>query len=37
MTRIRQVESNFTAGEVSSDLSGRGDLIAYENGAKKNS
>ena len=35
MTRIRQVESNFTAGEVSSDLMGRGDLVAYSNGAQK--
>ncbi|MEM9470097.1 MAG: hypothetical protein AAF988_08030, partial [Pseudomonadota bacterium] len=35
MTRIRQVETNFTAGEVSSDLLGRGDLVAYENGASK--
>lgn len=35
MTRIRQVESNFTAGEVSSDLMGRGDLVAYANGAEK--
>lgn len=33
MTRIRQVKTNFTAGEVSSDLLGRGDLRAYVNGA----
>ncbi|PZQ48713.1 MAG: hypothetical protein DI551_01115 [Micavibrio aeruginosavorus] len=33
MTRIRQVKTNFTAGEVSRDLLGRGDLRAYENGA----
>lgn len=33
MTRIRQVKTNFTSGEVSSDLLGRGDLRAYENGA----
>jgi hypothetical protein len=33
MTRIRQVKTNFTAGEVTSDLLGRGDLRAYENGA----
>lgn len=35
MTRIRQVKTNFTAGEVSRDLLGRGDLRAYENGALK--
>ena len=34
MTRIRQVKTTFTAGEVSRDLLGRGDLRAYENGAK---
>lgn len=33
MTRIRQVKTNFTAGEVNRDLLGRGDLRAYENGA----
>ncbi|HPF78934.1 MAG TPA: hypothetical protein PLF01_06530, partial [Alphaproteobacteria bacterium] len=33
MPRITQVKTNFTAGEVSSDLLGRGDLRAYENGA----
>jgi hypothetical protein len=33
MTRIRQVKTNFTAGEVSRDLLGRGDLRAYDNGA----
>lgn len=33
MTRIRQVKTNFTAGEVGRDLLGRGDLRAYENGA----
>lgn len=33
MTRVRQVKTNFTAGEVSPDLLGRGDLRAYENGA----
>ena len=33
MTRIREVKTTFTAGEVSSDLLGRGDLRAYENGA----
>lgn len=33
MTRIRLVKTTFTAGEVSPDLLGRGDLRAYENGA----
>ncbi|MCD8498049.1 MAG: hypothetical protein LRZ85_08230 [Alphaproteobacteria bacterium] len=33
MTRIRDIKTNFTAGEVSRDLLGRGDLRAYENGA----
>lgn len=33
MSRIRQVKTNFTAGEVSAELLGRGDLRAYENGA----
>lgn len=33
MTRIRQVKTNFTAGEVSPELLGRGDLRAYDNGA----
>lgn len=33
MTRVRLIKSNFTAGEVSPDLLGRGDLRAYENGA----
>lgn len=35
MTRIREMKTTFTAGEVSSDLLGRGDLRAYENGALK--
>lgn len=35
MTRIRQVKTNFTAGEISDELLGRGDLRAYENGAAK--
>lgn len=34
MTRIREVKTTFTAGELSEDLLGRGDLTAYENGAK---
>lgn len=33
MTRLRQIKTNFTAGEVSRDLLGRGDLRAYDNGA----
>ena len=33
MTRIREVKTTFTAGEVSKELLGRGDLRAYENGA----
>ncbi len=35
MTRIRDVKTTFTAGEVSKDILGRGDLRAYENGAIK--
>ena len=35
MTRVRQVKSNFTAGEISPELLGRGDLVAYGNGAAK--
>lgn len=31
--RIREVKTTFTAGEVSRELLGRGDLRAYENGA----
>ena len=33
MSRVRQVKTTFTAGEVSRKLLGRGDLRAYENGA----
>lgn len=33
MPRIVQTKTTFTAGEVSRDLLGRGDLRAYENGA----
>lgn len=33
MTRIRDIKTTFTAGEVSPDLLGRGDLRAYDNGA----
>lgn len=35
MTRVRQVKTTFTAGEVSRNLLGRADLRAYENGALK--
>lgn len=35
MTRIREIKTNFTAGEVSEELLGRGDLRAYDNGALK--
>ncbi len=34
MTRVRQSKTNFTHGEVTPQLLGRGDLRAYENGAK---
>lgn len=33
MARTTQIKTTFTAGEVSADLFGRGDLRAYENGA----
>ncbi len=33
MTRIRDMKTTFTAGEVSRELLGRGDLRAYDNGA----
>ncbi|MGH1398522.1 MAG: hypothetical protein ACRBCT_04835 [Alphaproteobacteria bacterium] len=33
MTRIRDIKTTFTAGEVNRELLGRGDLRAYENGA----
>ncbi len=35
MPRIRQIKTNFTSGEISPNLLGRGDLSAYENGAKR--
>lgn len=35
MTRVRQVKTTFTSGEVSRKLLGRADLKAYENGALK--
>ncbi len=35
MTRIRELKTTFTAGEVSQELLGRGDLRAYDNGALK--
>ncbi len=34
MARIKTIQTNFTAGEISADLVGRGDLAAYNNGAK---
>ncbi|MEM7653010.1 MAG: hypothetical protein AAF220_07520, partial [Pseudomonadota bacterium] len=34
MSRIQHVKSSFTAGEVDQHLLGRGDLAAYENGAR---
>ena len=33
MVKIKDIKTNFTAGEVSRQLLGRGDLRAYENGA----
>ncbi|PWC56037.1 hypothetical protein [Azospirillum sp. TSO22-1] len=33
MSRVRQVKTNFTAGEISRRLLGRKDLRAYDNGA----
>lgn len=33
MTRVHEVKTTFTAGQISRDLLGRGDLKAYENGA----
>lgn len=35
MPRIRSVKTNFTAGEISPELIGRGDLTAYANGASQ--
>jgi hypothetical protein len=35
MTRLRQIKTTFTAGEVSPEILGRGDLRAYDNGALK--
>lgn len=35
MPKITQIKTTFTAGEVSPDLLGRGDLNAYDNGALK--
>lgn len=35
MSRIRQIKTTFTAGEVAPELLGRGDLRAYDNGAMK--
>jgi hypothetical protein len=33
MARIKTIQTNFTAGEISIGLVGRGDLTAYSNGA----
>lgn len=33
MSRVREIKTTFTSGEVSRRLLGRGDLRAYENGA----
>ncbi|MFN3700108.1 MAG: hypothetical protein ACK4VI_01140 [Alphaproteobacteria bacterium] len=33
MTKIREIKTNFTAGEVSREILGRSDLRAFENGA----
>jgi len=35
MARIYAFKTSFTAGEVSGELAGRGDLTAYDNGAGK--
>ncbi|MDW3205734.1 MAG: hypothetical protein R8L07_09315 [Alphaproteobacteria bacterium] len=35
MARIKSIKTNFTAGEISPHLLGRGDLTAYQNGAAK--
>lgn len=35
MSLIRQIKTTFTAGEVSPELLGRGDLRAYDNGAMR--
>lgn len=33
MSRVRQIKTTFTSGEISRRLLGRGDLTAYDNGA----
>jgi hypothetical protein len=35
MSRLNATQTNFTAGELSADLYGRGDLRAYANGAAR--
>jgi hypothetical protein len=35
MSEVRQLKTSFAAGELSPDLFGRGDLRAYENGARR--
>ena len=35
MSRIKTIKTTFTSGEISADLIGRGDLLAYDNGAAR--
>ena len=35
MSEVRQLKTSFAAGELSPGLFGRGDLRAYENGARR--
>lgn len=35
MARVKTLKTNFTAGEISTELFGRGDLSAYNNGAAR--
>ena len=35
MTRVTHIKTNFTSGEISPLLYGRGDLRPYDNGAAK--
>ena len=35
MNNLGSVKTNFTAGQVSPNLLGRGDLKIYENGARR--
>lgn len=34
MSNLKSVKTNFTAGQISRSLYGRGDLGLYENGAR---